>query len=276
MSASIAYPEFVGLFERYNLSIWPLQLVGHLAGLIVLVLMLIRWKHSQTAVFAFLAVFWVFIGVVFHFMYLGSLYLPERTFAVLWGAQSALFAFSAIRSSGFLTRSTGWYAILGWLAIGYSLIGYPVLGFLLRGSVLRIAWFGGFPCPMALFTLAILVLAEGPLPKWLLIVPGFWAVGGLIPFLWGIREDLGLIILGVLIVGSIVVRDRRKRPKGQPVDVAARKPLPHSIEHHAAGRTAMQTPNSGENIPHGQFPRKSAGIGKRKSSCEVRLSAMGP
>ena len=94
MSASIAYPEFVGLFERYNLSIWPLQLVGHLAGLIVLVLMLIRWKHSQAAVFAFLAPLWVFIGVTFQFRYLGSLYPPGRIFAALWvGAGCALRMF---------------------------------------------------------------------------------------------------------------------------------------------------------------------------------------
>jgi hypothetical protein len=208
--------------------------VGHLVGILVLVFILIRWKHSQTAAFAFLAPFWIFIGVVFQFRYLGSLYPPGRTFAALWVVQGVLLAFSAIRLSGCFTHSTGWYAIVGWLAIGYSLVGYPALGFLLRGSALRIAWLGGFPCPMALFTLAILVLAKGPLPKWLLVVPGFWVIGGLVPFLWGIREDLGLVILGVLVVGSIVVRDRRKRPKGQPANVAIRKPSPHSLEHHAA------------------------------------------
>lgn len=215
MAARIPYSEFVGLFERCNVAIWPLQILGHLAGVLVLVLMFIRWRHSQAAIFAVLAPFWVFIGVVFQFLYLRPLYLPGRTFAVLWVVQGVVLALAAIRLSGSFSRSTGWYAILGWLAIGYSLVGYPVLGFLLRGSILRVAWLGGFPCPMALFTLAVLVLASGPLPKWLLIVPGFWAIGGLVPFVWGIREDLGLVILGLLIVGSIVVRDRRKRQMGQ-------------------------------------------------------------
>jgi hypothetical protein len=69
-----------------------------------------------------------------------------------------------------------------------------------------------------MFTLAVLLMAQGPLPKWLLVVPGFWAIGGLVPFSWGIREDLGLVILGVLIVGSIVIRDLHRRQVAQPVD----------------------------------------------------------
>jgi hypothetical protein len=218
MEGGVAYSEFVGLFERYNLAIWPLQIVGHLAGLLVLALMFVRWRHSQRTILAILAPFWIFVGVVFQYAYLRPLYLPGRTFAVLWVSQGVLLAFSAIRLSGRFTRSTGWCAILGWLAIGYSLVGYPVLGLLLRGSVLRVAWLGGFPCPMAMFTLAVLVMAQGPLPKWLLVVPGFWAIGGLVPFSWGIREDLGLVILGVLIVGSIVIRDLRRRQVAKPVD----------------------------------------------------------
>lgn len=218
MGGRVAYSEFVSLFERCNLAIWPLQIVGHLAGLLVLVLMSIRWRHSHRTILAILAPFWIFVGVVFQYTYLRPLYLPGRTFAVLWVVQGVLLAFSATRPSGCFTRSTGWCAILGWLAVGYSLIGYPVLGFLLRGSVLRVAWLGGFPCPMAMFTLAVLLMAQGPLPKWLLVVPGFWAIGGLVPFSWGIREDLGLVILGVLIVGSIVIRDLHRRQVAQPGD----------------------------------------------------------
>jgi hypothetical protein len=209
MGRSVEYSEFLALFEQCNRALWPLQVVGYLAMLIVLACMITSWRHAQRAIFGILGPFWIFVGVVFQYAYLRPLYRPGRVFAVLWVTEGVLLIFSASRLSGPFGRHTGWCAILGWLAISYSLIGYPVLGFLLRGSALRVAWPGVFPCPTALFTLAVLVMAQRPAPKWLMAVPAFWAVGGVVPFSWGILEDLGLVVLGILIIATIVHRDRR-------------------------------------------------------------------
>jgi hypothetical protein len=211
MGRSVAYSDFVALFEQCNQAIWPIQLVGQLAMLVAIAMMFTSWRYARSAIFGTLAPFCIFIEIVFQYTYLRPLYQPGKTFAGLWMAEGMLLAFSASRPPRCFKRSTGWCAALGWLAIGYSLMGYPALGFLLRSSVLRIAWPGAFPCPTALFTLGVLVMEQGPLPKWMLVIPAFWAIGGLVPFSWGIREDLGLVVFGMLIVVTIVSRDRSCR-----------------------------------------------------------------
>jgi hypothetical protein len=47
-------------------------------------------------------------------------------------------------------------------------------------------------------------------PKWVLVVPTLWAVMGGIsaPVNYGIREDLGLLVAGVLGAGLLLWRDR--------------------------------------------------------------------
>ncbi len=59
MRDRIPYAVFVDLFERCNLAMWPWQIVGYLAALLVLVLVLTQWRHSRRLVYAILAPFWV-------------------------------------------------------------------------------------------------------------------------------------------------------------------------------------------------------------------------
>jgi hypothetical protein len=214
MGGKVEYSAFVALFEQCNRAIWPFQVVAFLAMLVGVALMVISGRHAQRAAVAILAPFWIFVGVVFQYVYLRPLYRPGRLFAALWVIEGLLLSLSAIRSSESLIRGNRWCVVLGWLAIGYSLLGYPVLGVALRGSVLRVAWVGAFPCPTALFTLAVLMMAQRPIPRWLLAIPAFWAIGGLVPFSWGILEDLGLVVLGALIIGTIVYRDSGLQRQG--------------------------------------------------------------
>jgi hypothetical protein len=70
------------------------------------------------------------------------------------------------------------YPLLGWLA-GH---GWP------RGPV-----FGVAPCPTVIFTMGLLLLAEGRLPRHLLIIPVLWALlGGTAAWLLNVPEDFAL------------------------------------------------------------------------------------
>ena len=61
--------------------------------------------------------------------------------------------------------------------------------------------FGVAPCPTAIFTFGLLMLSARPLPIWLLCIPLAWAgIGSTAAVLLGVREDLGLLVSGILAV----------------------------------------------------------------------------
>ena len=81
----------------------------------------------------------------------------------------------------------------------YSGIVYPVLGMALGHGWPRAPMFGVAPCPTAIFTFGLLMLSARPLPIWLLCIPLAWAgIGSTAAVLLGVREDLGLLVSGLL------------------------------------------------------------------------------
>jgi hypothetical protein len=60
--------------------------------------------------------------------------------------------------------------------------------------------FGVTPCPITLFTFGVLLLAQSPLPRRLLVIPLLWAlIGGSAAWLLGVAQDWPLLISGVLV-----------------------------------------------------------------------------
>jgi hypothetical protein len=66
------------------------------------------------------------------------------------------------------------------------------------------------PCPVTIFTFGLLLLADKRVPKYLLVIPFLWSLLGFSAALaLTIREDIGLLIAGVLGTILIAVRDRK-------------------------------------------------------------------
>lgn len=57
--------QFLGMFERYNDAIWPMQIVVYGVGLIIVGLLCSRWRHAGRAVLLILAAMWTWLGAVF-------------------------------------------------------------------------------------------------------------------------------------------------------------------------------------------------------------------
>jgi hypothetical protein len=61
--------------------------------------------------------------------------------------------------------------------------------------------FGITPCPVTLFSFGVLLLAQGPVPRRLLVIPFVWAlVGGSAAFLLAVPQDWPLFASGLLVV----------------------------------------------------------------------------
>ena len=160
---------------------------------------------------------WIFNGIVFHWIYFRPIYEPAGLFAVLWIVQGVLFlAHGAFRPRLSFRASRDIYTIFGFLLIAYSLLAYPVLGYLLRADLTYATWFGPFPCPVGAFTIGMLLLTDNRVPKNLVIIPLLWAVGGVVPVLWGVTEDIGLVVGGTVGMALLFVRDfNRSRAPGR-------------------------------------------------------------
>jgi hypothetical protein len=95
----------------------------------------------------------------------------------------------------------------------YALVIYPLLGYALGHGYPRSPTLG-LPCPTVIFTFGLLLLTTSPLPSWLLAIPflcglvGFSAV-----WVFGILEDVGLLVAALLGAGLLLYRERT-RPAG--------------------------------------------------------------
>jgi hypothetical protein len=62
---------------------------------------------------------------------------------------------------------------------------------------------------MIIFTFGLLLLTNATVPKSLLVIPFLWSLLGVsASYQLGIREDMGLLLAGVLGVGLLLWRDR--------------------------------------------------------------------
>jgi len=193
--------QFLAVFAAYNLAVWPAQLVAYLLGL-GMVLALLRptvWTHRIVG--AGLGLMWVWTGVAYHVLFFASINKAAHAFAALFVVQGLLFAHAALlRFDLRFTRTHGLRAWLGWLLIAYSALIHPLIGFAGNGYP-AMPMFGITPCPVTLFSLGVLLLAQQPVPRRLLLIPLVWAlVGGSAAFLLAVPQDWLLIASGLLVV----------------------------------------------------------------------------
>lgn len=103
-----------------------------------------------------------------------------------------------------------WRGLTGLVIILYAMIGYPALEYAWGRGYPEILPFGLAPSPLTVFTLGILLLSVKKIPGYLVIIPVLYSFGGIIPVSLGIKEDIGLIISGLLVL-IIWLLQRRNR-----------------------------------------------------------------
>jgi hypothetical protein len=121
---------------------------------------------------------------------------------------------------------------------------YPLLGIASGHAYPRAPTFGVTPCPTAIFTFGVLLLAQGAVPARLLVLPTLWAAVGVSAAVQlGVREDLGLAAAAVLAAGFLYV-ERRSGVRG-PSARGRAAPAPRPDPAHRAapvGRTSPPAP----------------------------------
>lgn len=209
--------QFLSVFERYNAAIGPAPLVAYALGVLALALAARGGRRGGRVVLAILALYWTFGGAAYHLLFFREVNPAATAFGILFVAQGALFAHAAARAEPlvFRLRASPRHALAVALA-AYAMVGYPLAGAALGHVYPRSPVFGVAPCPTTIFTLAILLLAEGVVPAALWAVPVLWSfVGASAAAQLGIREDYGLLVAGIVSAAVLVWR-RRTRADALP------------------------------------------------------------
>lgn len=191
---------FLSLFEQYNAAIWPAQPIAYGLGLLVLLSALKPYKGSGRLIAAVLAAAWIWNGVAYHMLHFATLVWAAWAFGFLFVVQGLMFLGTGVLRGGLAFRFQrdicGWTGLV--LAL-FAMAGYPLTGALTGQDWPRMPVFGVAPCPTAIFTLGMLLMAEPRVPLHLLVIPVLWSVvGGAAAWQLDIPQDLALPVAAAL------------------------------------------------------------------------------
>jgi hypothetical protein len=209
--------QFLGVFERYNQAIWPMHIVAYILGITVIFLAAKKTRYSDQIISVVLACFWAWMGIVYHLMYFSAINGAAIGFGILFIVQAILWlVFGVIRPKLSFQLDTNPYALTGVVLIVYAMLVYPLIGTLLGHGYPRSPSFGVAPCPTTIFTFGLLLWTTARVPKTVLIIPLIWSLLGFSAAVsLGVREDLGLLLAGVLSVALLLWRDRTTVQSGK-------------------------------------------------------------
>ena len=137
-------------------------------------------------------------------------------FLVLFVIQGVLFLIQAVKPGITFGTHNKVQTIAGLTMIFYVMVGYPLIGILVGHNYPRAAFIGLFPCPLTLFTFGLLLLTSSAVPLYLLIVPSFWGLSGVLWISIGMWEDVGMV-LGSLVSIVLLLRRNKKLKAGEQI-----------------------------------------------------------
>ena len=204
--------QFLDVFTRYNLAVWPAQIVLYVVALCAIGLARQRSRDFSRSIACLLSFLWLWSGIIYHLIFFSRINNAAYIFGGLFIFQSCLFIYAGVwkRRLSFSISPTP-YEIVGGLFVVYALVIYPVLSYKFGHRYPMTPTFG-VPCPMTIFTFGIFLWTRRSVPLYLMVIPLLWSLIGLSAALSiAMTEDFGLVVAGVSSFFLIVRRNRRER-----------------------------------------------------------------
>ncbi len=199
MKLPFSVEEFLGVFEKYNETVWPLQMILYAFAVIVVFSIFRKTLYSNTVIFSFLGFFWIWMGVVYHLIFFSPINRAAIVFGILFIVQGLIFlVYGAYRENMKLKYTYNFNSVLGMFFILYALVLYPLLGLIFGRSYPASPTFG-VPCPTTIFTFGVLLFSQHRVPLFVVLIPFLWSLLGFSAaadlHIW---EDTGLLVAGIL------------------------------------------------------------------------------
>jgi len=208
---SFTIDDLLFIFERFNLAVWPLQIISYILGLVAIFFAIKQIRYSMKVVLVILSFYWLWAGIVFCLMYWAPSYISGYGFGFLCIIQGFLFLKSAIKPNFTDCPRTNLHFSVGLIVIIYAMAVYPVFGYFLGHIYPKFLPFGLVPCPTTIFTFGIFLLLNKKFPRYYLVVPFIVAISGLVALYKGVYEDIGLFLAGLICTFLILKRDKIKK-----------------------------------------------------------------
>lgn len=210
MKIPFSTDEFLTVFENYNTSLWPVQVFFYLLAVVAIILVIKNGQQSNRIVFAILAFFWFWMGLVYHILYFSATNKAAYLFGVVFIVQGILFLFQgSIRQNIQLKFDLNLSGVIGVVLIVYALLIYPALGYLMGHVYPRTPTFG-VPCPTTIFTFGMLLFSANRVRWFIVFIPLLWSVVGFSAAnSLSIKEDFGLVIAGILSAFLLLIYNPR-------------------------------------------------------------------
>jgi hypothetical protein len=194
------HDQFLDVFGAYNRALWPAAILIWLLTAAAMVALFRRGATASRLVAAVLAFHWGWAGIAYHLAFFRSINPAATIFGTVFILQATLFLWRGVLGSQLVFQpANSFWGRAGVALILYSLL-YPALGLALGLAYPRFPSFG-VPCPTAILTVGLLLLAPRREARRMGAIPVLWtAVGGSAAVLLQIPADWALLVAGLLLV----------------------------------------------------------------------------
>jgi hypothetical protein len=209
MKTPFTLEQFLEVFKNYNQAVFPMQIVLYLISGVAIYLALKSSPKSDKIISVILAFFWLWMGIVYHFIFFTAINKAAYLFGAFFIVQSILFLIFGVFQNRLSFRfHSDKYGIIGMSLILFALIIYPISGYFF-GHICPESPTFGLPCPTTIFTFGFLLLNVKKCPHTILIIPFIWSViGFMAAFQFGILEDTGLFAAGLITISLLIYRNK--------------------------------------------------------------------
>ena len=198
---------------QYHRAFWPLQWLALAVGLGTVLLAVMPASSNARVVPLLLGAGWLWVGLAWHLGAFAGINFAAPLYGVLFVLQGAILAWIGARGRVAFRFRPG---LRGWAGLGLAvaaIIGYPLADHLGGAPWSAVRLPGAAPCPTALLTLGVLLLAEGRRLLWPMLIPALWTlVAGFSGYVLAIGPDQFLPLAGAAALVVALSSDRRAAP----------------------------------------------------------------
>lgn len=199
--------QFFEIIEKYNVTLFPSQLVIILLGILSVILLHSQKSYKNKFIGGFLGILWIWIGIAYHLAFFTEINKVAYAFGGLFILQGLFFLFETYSRKKLEFEIDG--NVMDYIAYFFLIFGiliYPILIYFLENSVETIITLG-LPCPSTILTFGFLMLTTRKLSKYLLIIPALWTiVGTSAAFNFGVYPDYLMPISALVAIIYLFVR----------------------------------------------------------------------
>jgi len=210
MNTPFSKDQFIDVFKNYNETKFPLHVLFYFFAIVAVYVLLKQRSTTNRIINLILSFFWLWMGIIYHILFFTSINKAAYIFGALFIVQGILFLIYGLKKNKLSFHfHPDRYGLTGIGLIIFSMVIYPILSFF-NGHVYPSSPTFGLPCPTTIFTFGILLQSTKRCPPVVLIIPFLWSIIGFTAaFNFGVSEDVGLLVAGVLSFTLLLIRNKK-------------------------------------------------------------------